>query len=62
MPGLSHARPNGRTVVSSRDMSLAYVTMQAWTTGSSGSVPSARSHTRWPSDGTPLRLIGSPSM
>ena len=61
MPGLSHASPNGSTVVSSSVMSLAYVTMQAWTTGSSGSSPSARSQTRWLSDGVPLRLIGSPS-
>ncbi len=42
-------------------MSLAYVTRQACTTGSSGRTPSARSHTRWLSDGVPLRFMGSPS-
>ena len=45
--------PNGSTVVSRSVMSLAYVTMHACRVGSSGSVPSARIHTFWPSAGRP---------
>ena len=51
--------PDGRSAVSSRVMSLAYVTMHACSTGSSGSVPSARIQTSWPSARTPGSKAGS---